>query len=207
MDRNKKRVEHFTCGAARSNASGAKMALHFIGVFLTFIGVFYVLALSPWVDANMFFPVMKVSARAASALLNLAGDKTTAEGVEIRGLGYAVAVRRGCDPLEPIVLFAAGMMAFPATWRQRLIGLAIGGSFLFLLNLLRIASLFLLGANKSALLDSFHLCWWPAFFIVCSLVLWVLWLRWVQSVVPSSKSDSLASAQPQGNTPLPADTA
>jgi len=162
--------------------------LRFLGVFFAFVTVYYALTLSPWVDANAIFPVLKVSARETSAILKVIGIKTTTEGVVVRGIDHAVAVRRGCDPLEPIVLFSAGVIAFPATWRRKIPGLIVGGAFLFVFNLLRIASLYLLGANKSPLLESAHMVWWPAFFIVCSLILWVLWLRWVQGSGSSLKS-------------------
>jgi exosortase/archaeosortase family protein len=72
------------------------------------------------------------------------------------------------------------VIAFPVSWRRKLPGLAVGIVLLFALNLARIASLYMLGANRSPLLDSFHLAWWPAFFIVCSLALWVLWVLWVR---------------------------
>ncbi len=195
-------------GHASEHASERRELRWFFTVFLALLAAFYALSLLPWIDARIFFPVMKVCAHGSSALLNLAGLKTIAEGVVIRGPGFAVAVRRGCDPLEPIVLFAAAVIAFPAAWRLRFIGLAIGNSFLFGLNLARIASLYLLGASKSTLFESFHLCWWPVFFIVCSLALWVLWLLWIKAATPGSKSDS--PALPLAVTPrprLPADSA
>ncbi|MGO8697336.1 MAG: exosortase H [Limisphaerales bacterium] len=160
--------------------------LRFLGIFFAIVAVFYSLTLSPWVDANVLYPVMKASARGTSMLLNLIGVKTTVEGVVVRGPGYSVAVRRGCDPLEPIVLFAAGVMAFPAPWRRKLAAIAVVSAILFGVNMLRIVSLYLLGAKKSPLLDSFHLWWWPAFFIIGTLVLWVLWLRWIQGPIQSS---------------------
>jgi exosortase/archaeosortase family protein len=86
--------------------------------------------------------------------------------------------------LEPIVLFGAGVIAFPAPWRRKVAGLLIGGAMLFGLNVVRIASLFLMGASKSSLLDDFHLFWWPAFFIICALALWVAWLRSLPRPVP-----------------------
>ncbi len=154
--------------------------LRFLGIFFAIVGGYYALTLSPWVDAHVLYPVMKASAQGTSALLHLTGVNTTVDGVIVRGPGYAVAVRRGCDPLEPIILFAAGVMAFPAPWNRRLLGVLVGSVFLSGMNLVRIASLYLLGARKSSLLDSFHLWCWPAFFIICSLALWVLWLRWIQ---------------------------
>jgi exosortase/archaeosortase family protein len=169
--------------------------LRFLAIFLALTGAYYALTLSPWVDANGLLPVMKASAHGTSVLLNLIGTKTTAEGVVVRGPDYAVAVRRGCDPLEPIALFAAAVMAFPAPWRQRFAGLLIVSVFLFGLNLVRVVSLYLLGLHKSSLLESFHLVWWPALFIACSLLLWIVWLRWVQR--SRSGSGPTGTAKPQ----------
>jgi len=169
--------------------------LRFLGIFFALVTVYYALTLWPWVDANAIFPVLKVSARGTSAILSVIGVKTTAAGVVVRGIDHAVAVRRGCDPLEPIVLFSAGVIAFPAPWRRKVPGLIVGSAFLFVFNLLRIASLYLLGANKSPLLESAHMVWWPAFFIVCSLILWVLWLHWVRGAGSSLKP--LAAVKPE----------
>jgi exosortase H (IPTLxxWG-CTERM-specific) len=181
-------------GVTVKQASARKAMLRFLGIFLALVAAYYALTLSRWVDANVLYPVMKASACGASALLNFLGVGTTVDGVVIRGPGYAVAVRRGCDPLEPIVLFAAAVTAFPAPWRQKLPGLATGAAFLFGLNLARIDSLYLLGARQSRLLESFHLAWWPAFFILCSLALWVSWLLWIRRL--GSASTSAAPAKP-----------
>jgi exosortase H (IPTLxxWG-CTERM-specific) len=169
-------------------ASRRKDMAHFLAIFLAVVAIYYCLTLSPWIDAKVLYPVLKASARGTSALLNLGGFKTTVEGVIIHGPAYSVAVRRGCDPVEPMVLFAAGVVAFPAPWRRRLQGIFAVAFFLFALNLVRIASLYLLGLKKSSLLDAFHLWYWPAFFIICSLLLWVLWIRWIQPPLPASSS-------------------
>ncbi len=189
---------------SRQPDCGGKAARRFLGIFLALVAVYYSLTLSPWVDANLLYPVMEASAHGTSALLNLFGGKTTVEGVVVRGPGYAVAVRRGCDPLEPIVFFAAGVVGFPAPWRQKAVGLVAGGAFLFGLNLVRLLSLYLLGSHKSPLLERFHLWWWPAFFLVCSLTLWVLWLLWVQRAGLASKS-AASIAKPRAS-PLTGDT-
>jgi exosortase H (IPTLxxWG-CTERM-specific) len=173
--------------------------LRFLGIFLATVAVYYALALSPWVDAKVLYPVMKVSARGTSALLNLMGVKTTVEGVVVRGADYSVAVRRGCDPLEPIVLFGAGVMAFPAPWRRKLPALVVASAFLFGMNVVRIVSLYLLGSNKSSMLETIHLLCWPAFFIICALALWVLWLRWIQRPVLALES----AVQARTATPKP----
>jgi exosortase H (IPTLxxWG-CTERM-specific) len=166
-------------------------ARRFLLIFLGTVAAYYALTLSPWVDAHLLYPVMTASASASSVLLHILGIKTTVAGVVVSGANFSVAVRRGCDPLEPMVLFAAGVLGFPAPWRCRLAGMFIGWIILFGLNLVRLASLFLLGAEKSPWFDGLHLWGWPAGYILCALALWVVWLRWVM-LAPETATAVLA---------------
>jgi exosortase H (IPTLxxWG-CTERM-specific) len=181
--------------------SERKARLRFFGIFLALVMGYYELTVSPWVDANALLPVMKASAGGTSALLKLIGIKTTTEGVVVRGAGYALAVRRGCDPLEPIVLFAAGVIAFPTAWRRKLPGLVVGSAILFGLNLLRLVSLFLLGSRQSPFFDSFHLVWWPGAYLVFALGLWVLWLLWLQRFGKTEPSGAAHSPSLKAHSP------
>jgi exosortase/archaeosortase family protein len=180
------KVDSLNSETKATRRSNRNAMLRFLGIFFGLITIYYALALSPWVDANALFPVMKFSARGTSVLLGLLGTKTTVEGVLVRGPACAVAVRRGCDPLEPIVLFAAATIAFPTGWRRRFAGILCAAMLLFGLNLVRVASLYLLRANGSAFFESIHLVWWPAFFVAASLVLWILWLCWIRQPAPVS---------------------
>jgi exosortase H (IPTLxxWG-CTERM-specific) len=152
----------------------------FLLLFLGLVAAYYLITLIPWVDRNILYPVLEFSARSSSLLINLAGERTTTNGIRIQGPTFAVAVRRGCDPLEPIVLLGSAIIAFPASWKRRVLGIAVGGSLLFLINILRITSLYWLGKGKSHLFETVHLELWPALFILLSLILWVLWLLWVR---------------------------
>ena len=162
----------------KSDVRGSRA--RFLAVFGGIIGVYYLLTAIPWVDVHIIFPVLKLSARWASSLLNLAGAETVCHGVVVKGSTFAVAVRRGCDPFEPIALFAAGVLAFPAPWNKRLVGLIAGAVALFLLNLLRIASLYFLGSRQAGYFEAIHQEWWPALFILAALAMWGLWLFWTR---------------------------
>lgn len=177
------------CQDTNQSVSQRKAAARFLLIFLAIVAGFYSLTLSPWVDAHALYPVMKASASGTSALLNLFGVRTVVTGVVVHGPAYSVAVRRGCDPLEPIILFVAGVIAFPAPWSRKVPGLLAGSGILFGLNLARVATLYLLGAGKSPRFESIHLWWWPAGFIICTLALWVLWLLWAQPASPAAQSD------------------
>ena len=156
----------------------------FLLIFLGIVGAYYALTLVPWVDGNILYPLLQLSAQTSSLLLNVTGENTTTKGIVIQGTTFAVAVRRGCDPLEPIALFGAAVIAFPAPSRRKAMGLAIGAALLFTLNVLRIVSLYWLGRHKSVWFETVHLELWPAFFIIVSLSLWVLWLIWIRRTQP-----------------------
>jgi exosortase/archaeosortase family protein len=152
----------------------------FIVVFVVVISAYFGLATLPWVDRHVVLPVLEISAGGASLLLNLFGFSTHVEGVIVRGKEFSVAVRNGCDPLAPIALMVAAMLGFPASLRQRFLGMGVGAVILFVLNLIRVASLYLTGRFHETWFYSLHQEWWPAVFILVALLLWWGWLNWVR---------------------------
>ena len=75
-----------------------------------------------------------------------------------------------------IILFAA-IFAFPAPFKNKLIGFAIGFVAIQALNLVRIISLFYMGQWSMTWFEWFHLYLWQALIILDALVVWLIWLR------------------------------
>jgi exosortase H (IPTLxxWG-CTERM-specific) len=161
-------------------ARSPNSAQRFLVIFLCGVAVYYLVTLIPWVDRNILFPVLQLTAQACSFLIGLSGDHTTVSGIVIQGPTFSVAVRRGCDPFDPIALFSVAVIAFPAPRKWKVLALALGGFLLFTLNVVRVFSLYWLGRSKSAFFQTIHLELWPAFFIMVCLSLWVLWLIWLR---------------------------
>jgi exosortase/archaeosortase family protein len=156
------------------------MAVRFLALFLAILGGYYLLTLSDWVDRFLIYSTLEWTADAAGWLLSFAGRSATVHGVTIQGPDFAMRIQRGCDPLEPIMLFGAAVIAFRAPLRKKLPGILVGGLVLFALNLIRILSLCWTIQNYPGWFETVHQEWWPALFIILSLVLWVVWIRWVQ---------------------------
>jgi exosortase/archaeosortase family protein len=57
----------------------------------------------------------------------------------------------------------------------------MGLFILFLLNIVRIASLYIVGIHYPDLFESMHLAIWQVAFIFVAILLWFLWLRYVVS--------------------------
>ena len=77
-----------------------------------------------------------------------------------------------------LALFAAALLSFPARWKSKLIGLAAGLAVLFLLNIVRIVSLYLTGIHYPKAFEFMHVEAWQGIFILFALALWIFWMKW-----------------------------
>ena len=93
--------------------------------------------------------------------------------------GFAVSIERGCNGLEAVIILIAAVLAFPARFLHKLVGLAAGFIAIQALNLVRIISLFYLGQYSMLWFEWFHLYLWQALIILDAVFVWLIWLRWV----------------------------
>jgi exosortase H (IPTLxxWG-CTERM-specific) len=93
------------------------------------------------------------------------------------GNGFAMEVRDGCNGVNVVVLLWSAMLAFPATFKWRLIGLGAGLAAIQVLNLLRLISLFYLGQHSPSLFEFAHLYLWETLIIIDAMVVFGLWSR------------------------------
>jgi len=147
--------------------------------FGALMAVFYVVSSLPWWQEALYL-YLKANANVSHLLLNMAGQQTRVDDLVIRSGDFAIAVRRGCDAIEPAWFFIAAVAAFPLPWRKKLWGAFIGVVFLLALNLVRIVSLYLLRKYLPHFFATAHLEIWPAAFVVAAVILWAIWLRWAK---------------------------
>jgi exosortase H (IPTLxxWG-CTERM-specific) len=91
--------------------------------------------------------------------------------------GFAMAIMAGCNGVEAMLVLLAGILAYPAPWKMKLAGLAIGAVAIQALNLVRIASLFYLGQWDMKWFEWAHLYAWQALIMLDALLVWMLWIR------------------------------
>jgi len=161
---------------------------------LTFSAVtllYYVVALLPWVDRELFPAYLRANAYISSAILNFLGQSCHVVDTTIRSPQFAITIKRGCDALEPSWLFCAAVLAYPATWSRRLLGMSIGVTVILALNLVRIVSLYFLGIHLPRFFETMHLEIWPVIFILVALLLWI---RWITTGRPNDTASSNVAA-------------
>ncbi len=108
-------------------------------------------------------------------VLHLFGASVSVRGTDIASSSFSISVITACTGLFVTGLFLVAVAAFPASWRARLLGAAIGIVGLFALNVVRLASLFYIGIHWPNVLDIAHQLVWQSIVIVAAVALWLLW--------------------------------
>lgn len=143
-------------------------------------------ALIAWnpVNDRVIEPFTGAIARAGGAVLNLLGQQTSMNGTIIRSSRFAVNIRNGCNGVEAMLIYFAAVLAFPASWKSRLLGVAFGFVAIQLVNLVRVVALFLTGVYLPQLFDSSHTVIWQTVVILAGVLLWILWANRFAGIEP-----------------------
>ncbi|MEO1260624.1 MAG: archaeosortase/exosortase family protein [Bacteroidota bacterium] len=152
-----------------------KFLLGFIGCMV----LFYLLYYSSFYKNVLELPFLEAQANISNALLRLLGHDTTVENAMIFSSEFAVNIKNGCDGLEAIAILVSGVLIFPASVKLKLSGITWGVITLFLLNLLRIAGLYLIGLNFSpTVFEIMHVQGGFILFTMISVILLFIWINW-----------------------------
>ena len=151
-----------------------KFWLGFVGV----MALFYVFTIQPFYIENIQQPVSSFFASVTAGILNVFGQEATAKGMDIISPAYSLSIKKGCDSIAPIMLVVTGVLLFPAEWKKKIIGIGIGIGALFLLNLIRIISLYYIGIHAPDLFEFMHVEFWQVVFIGLAILYFFYWLNW-----------------------------
>lgn len=167
----------WTAQASRYNG----WMIRFTVLFLVLLLGLFTLNLLPPVERHVIVPFTAALADVCTWLVAMFDADVIAQGKIIRSTsnGFAIEIERGCNGVEAMIVLAAAVLAFPAPWRHKLAGLAIGFVAIQALNIVRIISLFYLGQWSMTAFEWFHLYIWQALIILDALVVWLIWLKYL----------------------------
>ncbi len=155
--------------------------LRFFIVFLAIQATLFTAELTPPVQKAIVIPFTESIASLSAWLVKLFDSGVIAYSNVIRDQdsGFAVAIEAGCNGVEATIVLVAAMLAMPAPWKLKLMG--IGGGFLAIqiMNLLRIITLFYLGQWNKTAFDWAHLYIWQALIMLDVLIVFLIWLRFL----------------------------
>ena len=136
------------------------------------LAVYFRLFGTPFVDI-----VSGWTATSTSQALNALGASVSTSGTVVGSSSFAYTIVAECTAIGPIILFAGAVIAYPAALRGKLLGIVIGVVSLTALNLVRLVSLFYIGASFPEYLPMAHYLVWQAAIIIFAILLWLFWVE------------------------------
>ena len=153
--------------------------LRFFLLFVVLLAVMFGLELTPWAQDWLVLPWTSALASISTWIVTLFDGNVVATGkvMSSNTNGFAVSIEAGCNGVEATLVLLAAMLAFPAPWKHKVVGLVLGILAVQLLNILRVISLFYLGQWNYDVFEWAHLYVWQALIMLDVLVVWLIWVR------------------------------
>jgi len=153
--------------------------IRFFTLFLVLLAVLFGLELTPPVQEWFVVPWTNTLAHVSASLVTLFDPDVLSTGKVLRSTSnnFAVSIEAGCNGVEATLVLLAAMLAFPASWARKAIGLAAGIAAVQGLNIVRVISLFYLGQWNRDVFEWAHLYVWQALIMLDVLIVWLLWVR------------------------------
>jgi exosortase H (IPTLxxWG-CTERM-specific) len=161
--------------------------LRFLAVFLLVLAASFTLLSWRPVNDHLVEPFTGGVARASGVALRLIGEEVVRSGTVLRSPRFAVNIRNGCNGVEAMLIFLSAVLAFPAPWKSRLLGLALGILAIQVVNLIRVVSLFLTGVYFPKIFDSSHTVIWQTIVILFGVLLWIFWANRFAAPAPPAE--------------------
>ena len=160
--------------------------IRFFAGFLVLQALLFGAELTPWAQTWFVVPWTNTLAALSADVVRLFDPQVIADGKVLQSAdgSFAVSIEAGCNGVEATIVLVAAMLAFPASWQRKLIGLAVGIVAVQALNVVRVISLFYLGQWNMQVFEWAHLYVWQALIMLDVLIVWLLWVRTLPRGVP-----------------------
>ena len=151
-------------------------------IFGLLLAGFYAI-MSRW-DAEVyaFQGYLRVLSSITGTILRATDQDVEVAGTVLRSPDFTMGIAGGCAGLEAIATFSFAVIASPLAARSRVIGLVLGVVLLSTINLLRIVTIFLVGAWRPSLFAFVHEDLWQAAMILIAVLLWCAWIDWAVKI-------------------------
>jgi len=164
---------------------------YFFLVFILLLLVFFFLELLTIVQSTLVNPWTYFLSDISSFLVNIFDNNVIAYDNILRDseTGFAVSIAPGCNGVEAIIVLASAILAYPASIKNKLLGISLGFLAIQSLNVVRIISLFYLGQWNETLFNWAHSYIWQALIMLDVLIIYLFWLRTINQHNDSQKHE------------------
>ena len=173
----------------RRTNSTARFCIYF------FVSILISIVVYIWVrNSSTIEPFLGFNAQLATDIWNLFDNSVSVEGTAISSSDFNFEVTAECTSIGPTAILLSAIIAWPSTLKEKTYGVLFGAAALFIINLIRMLTLFYIGSSAPTHLDLFHYYIWQGIIVLLALGLWVFWMdKMVQNPL-SGISDNQAQA-------------
>ncbi|HEX7418950.1 MAG TPA: exosortase H [Thermoanaerobaculia bacterium] len=151
--------------------------VRFIVIFLVLLAAFEFTLLIDVVDRDVVQPFTRSIAMVSASIIRWSERDVRVSGTAISAPCFAVDIHNGCNGLEATFFIVAAVIAFPATWAKRAIGVVAGTVLIQFANLVRVVTLFYIGCRHRAWFETFHLAVWQTVIFALAVGFFIVWSR------------------------------
>ena len=101
--------------------------------------------------------------------------------------GFSISIESGCNGVEATIVLVAAVVAFRASWLQKLLAIVLGFIAIQVANLARIISLFYLGQWNLDVFTWIHLYLWPVLIMLDVLFVFMIFVRYMSGQAASNE--------------------
>lgn len=157
-------------------------SIKFVGIAIFIFAILQIIYFKFYVGSDIFYKYLQYCASLSKDILILIGEPVRlASRVITHESGPSVTVVEGCDALRIYSVLVSGIIAYKGNFIQKLLGIILGVSILFIFNLLRISSLLWIDVYFTELFDIFHHVFLPFALWLIALIYFYLWGRFLES--------------------------
>jgi len=168
--------------AAQQKKTDGISVRRFAITYLILMGAFFFLIgftpLQKIVDINGLYTRGIVATTAK--VLGILSIPCTYQGSIIQLPSISLDVKFGCNGLEAVMIYSVAVIAFPSSWKKKLIGISAGFLIIQVVNVLRIAALGYSGIHFKSLFEYIHIYVAQGIMIAVALGVFFLYLNYAQ---------------------------
>ena len=157
--------------AAGHNIRPVKFALIFFSCFIFGIAV---LLTAPVQGVDRWFTQGLVAL--SYKIITICGGHAIRQGAILRSPGgFAVEMLDGCNAVNVTILLCSAVLAFPAAWKMKALGILGGATLIQVVNLFRFLTLFYLGQYSMPWFEFAHAYLWESLIVLDTVVVFWYW--------------------------------
>jgi exosortase H (IPTLxxWG-CTERM-specific) len=172
---------------SRSRAA-RRASFGFLARFVALLVVLYAAVAWHPINDRVIVPFTAGIASVSGAVLRALGEPAVVTDTLISGGGFGVHIENGCNGIETAILFVSAVLAFPASWAARGIGIAAGFLAIQAINLVRVVSLFWVGRHHPAVFEASHGLVWQSIVVLFGVLLFFVWAARVPRLSRAAES-------------------